>query len=238
MANQKQLDRWATAISKEAAGAGFIVGEVKTAHTDYQSTMASRAGAMFTGKLALTSLQSFELQGPSGQHVYLQPWSELGPTPGEYHGNIQGSLAAPVTVVPSWWAKRSALQLYTLLVMFSLGLVLLLGLRRPKIRSADPDTADRLKRDPKVRAALKALTNEWPVGTGRVSLDWLVQMRSNGDGTSSVTMAAGRYGGFTAYKVGMPAYQRLVGALAEVVEQTSHPAQTYEQNPRFEPAAA
>ncbi|MCA9641799.1 MAG: hypothetical protein KC492_13935, partial [Myxococcales bacterium] len=165
---------------------------------------------LFGGKLGIDALQVLRFDSGGWHHCYVQPFSGMSSMPGEHYGILNGCLAAPAIL------REGGM------------------LSPPRWDSGYfPEVAQQLNAHYGLKSAVKALKWEWQSGFGEVTLDWGVQIRSRGDGTSEVVMQAGRYGGFTTPQVGFAVWQQLMRSLSECLYPATCERQHYIQSPRF-----
>ena len=206
-------DRQKQALIAEAGKAGAQVHEILDLdgnQTQASTVVGETLTAMFGGRTRPDGFQLFRLSTNAWTHVYVQPYSGFAPLPGEHYGVIVGSLASPAIA-------RADLR----------------HSDHPFDPAAGPAIAQHLASAPAIRAVLRDLVWDWPAGMTKIELDWAVQLRSVGDGTTQVVMQAGRYGGLTTYDVGFAVWLRLCGAIHACLAQGAWPAQPFPIAPHF-----
>ena len=179
---QSGRDRQKQALISEAQAAGSRVVEVVDLgdpRDGASSVLDSSLVAMFGGRMQVDGLAVVWLETHGWRHAFVQPFSGFTPLPGEHHAVLHGGLPTPA--------------------------ILREELRRtdyPWDPAAGVEVAEHLRQAPALRRAVEGVVWEWPTGMAKVTLDWAVQLRSVGDGTTHVVMQSGRYGGLTTYEVG------------------------------------
>jgi len=146
--------------------------------------------SILNGKLKVTYVQVFILNKHGEKQIYVQPYAGATPLPGEHHVLLSGGLSSPIILKdeeqyggPSWKCK-------------------------------DSDLENKVNEDgTSLEKASKEIEFQWTVGTGKIYLEWAVQLHYEGGGKSHLTMQTGRYGGFSTYKVGFKEFGVLVDAL-------------------------
>lgn len=154
---------------------------------------AQAAGCRLLDAARLDGLELFLFETAGARHLYVQPFEQGSPVPGEHHAWIHGSWPAAVALEPSimrgrWTAPESA------------------DLTRWLHHSCPP--LARVARDTPFR---------WAFGARRIELDWAVQVASLGDGRSHLVLQAGRYGGGATVLVGFAHFLSVAGAVAEAL---------------------
>ncbi len=210
---QAGRDRQKQALIAEASKAGgqvLEIVELDAGAAQAGSVVGGSLSAIFGGRLKTDGIQIYRLSTQGWPHVYVQPFSGFNPLPGEHHGSLHGALGSPAIA-------RANLRYSDHPFDPALGL----------------EVARHLASAPAIRAVLKDIVWDWPMGMGKVELDWAVQLRSAGDGTTHVVMQSGRYGGFTTYEVGFSVWWRLCGAIHGCLGQWAVPAQHFPIPVRF-----
>lgn len=197
---EKLLNRQKESIQEEAQKAGASVEEVMEFHTEDASrgkllgdTLKSAIG----GRLRADAIQVFKLRTRDLAHVYIQPYASLTTLPGEHHVRLRGCLKNPVALRKGFFG----------------GLKWLAG--------EDRELSKQLAKERALKKAAKKLKWEWPVGAAVVKFDWLVQAKATDHAATHLVMRAGRYGGFTAYKVGLVQFVRLCEVMAPLLQEAS-----------------
>lgn len=241
----KTMKRQRAAVEEEITAAGLTLGNVEEVLTEsaggLTGKLKSAMVATVGGRLAFDSLHVYEIEGAAGPHRFIQPYSGNVTLPGEHRAVVQGNVPVAFKVVQPWLGNPDNLRLILGLGLLTCGLfwvaMIALAWRAPKVVCDDPALQAKLRADPKMKQALSGLKFQWGAGLSVIELDWAVQVRPLGDGTSEVIMATGRYGGFTTYKVGMKQFDKLVAALPNVLPQDeTHAAQAFLEPIRFETA--
>lgn len=207
-------DRQKQALIAEAGKAGAQIHDIVELDASAASSGAVLGGAlkaMFGGRMRVDALMLLRLSTNGWGHSYVQPFSGFAPLPGEHYGVVNGSLASPAIV-------RDGPRLFG-------------GVAFDPAPGAE--VAKHLSASPAMKAALRELVWEWPSGMAKIELDWAVQLRSVGDGTTQVVMQSGRYGGLTTYEVGFGVWLRLCAAVHPCLAQGAWPAQYFPVPPRF-----
>ena len=206
-------DRQKQALIDEAGKAGIQVHEVVDIDGGPASSGAVVGGAfkaMLGGRVQVDGVQVFRLSTQGWGHTYVQPYNGFAPLPGEHYGVLTGSLASPaVARADLRWGDY------------------------PFDPAFGPEVAQHLAAAPAMRAVLGDLVWDWPSGMSKVQLDWAMQLRSVGDGTTQIVMQSGRYGGMTTYEVGFGVWLRLCGAAHGCLAQGAWPAQYFPVPPRY-----
>lgn len=190
------------ALIEEATSSGATVAQVVEFGGDDSAAPAVVGGALkslFGGKVDSDFAQVFQLTTGGLEHLYIQPYEGVMAVPGEHHARIPGALPRPVV-----FAKA------------------LFGGGKWKT-GEDKDLAKRLAGHPPLKSMTKALKWTWAAGTTEIKLPWTVQIRPLQDGSSHIVMKAGRYGGFTTYKVGFWVFVQLCEQLKGVLAQGAQP---------------
>ena len=205
------------AVIDEARHAGATVLEVVELSDEVDAANAalgSSLKALFGGRAQFDHVQVFRLHTQGWIHTYAQPYSGLVPLPGEHHGVLHGSLAAPAILRPGGLFGGAKWD-----------------------PSAWPDVARYLDSAAHLASVVRATEWEWGTGLSVVRLEWGVQLRSLGNGATHVVMQAGRYGGLTTYEVGFSQWLRLCQILPSFLQQAAHPAQAFIEAPRWDAPA-
>lgn len=203
---QTARSRQKQSVLQEAQAAGtYVLGVDDVGDGGGAQVMASTMRALLGGRHRVDGVQIFRLQTNGWSHAYVQPYSGLQPLPGEHHAILSGSLPAPACLV------RGGL------------------LGEPQWESPDRALAQWLAGQPTLRAVTRELAWDWKSGMTVVRLPWTLQLRSVGDGTTHVVLAAGRYGGLLAYEVGCAAWLRACGALHPCLGPTPQAPQSFVQ---------
>lgn len=195
----KNYNRQEKSIIKEAKKQGLELIDV--IYVDYdeenknKGKLNSTASSILGGKLKVTYAQVFLFNKHSEKQIYIQPYSGATPLPGEHHVFLAGGFSSPIVLKdeelyggPSWKCEDSALE--------------------NRINDEGTD----------IGKAAKEIEFQWGVGTGKIIIEWAVQLYYLGAGKSHLIMQSGRYGGFTTYKVGFKEFGALMDALKDVVE--------------------
>ena len=221
----KGMKRQRKAVEAEIEAAGLTLSSVEAITPEgaggIGKSLKSAFAATVGGSLKNESFHIYDIQGASGSHQFVQPYSGTVTLPGEHRAEIEGSTTATFKVVQPWLGHPDNLRLIIFAGMFTCGLfwvlLLALGWRHPKVVCEDPALQARLRANPAMKRALSGLKFQWGVGLGVIELEWAVQVRPLGNGRSEVIMATGRYGGFTTYKVGMKKFNELVSLMPQAL---------------------
>ena len=208
---QAGRDRQKQALIAEAGKVGIQIHEIldlDAGAAQAGKVVGDSLKSMFGGKLQIDGIQLFRLYTNGWAHAYVQPYSGFTPLPGEHYGVLPGSLPSPAIA-------RSKSR------------------RQPFDPNAGAEIAGFLGQSSALQAVMGQLVWEWPTGMATVELDWTVQLRSVGDGSSQLAMQSGRYGGLTTYDVGFAVWLRLCGAIHGSLAQAAWPAQWFPVQPRF-----
>ena len=149
--------------------------------------------------------------------MFVQPYSGVAALPGEHHGILHGGVAAPAVL------RRAGLK-----SAFA-GLLSSCKWESPN----HPGVAQYLTGAPAIAAVANATKWEWPAGLSKVELDWGIQLRGVGDGTTHVTLHSGRYGGIATYQVGFAHWLALCQALTACLDPAGSTAQQFIVPPSF-----
>ncbi len=215
---QKGLDkahaRQKKSVIEEAGKAGATVVDVVEMGNEETSAAESAIGStlksLFGGKVSRDYVQLFRLTTAGINHIYVQPYDGISPVPGEHHAQIAGSWRSPLIL-----EKR------------------LLG--GGKWKADDTELAAELSKDKSLKRVTSQLKWEWATGTTKIKLPWAVQIRAVPNGSSHLVMKAGRYGGFTSYKVGVQAFAALCQQFGASGSSASQPTQSFITDTEFAP---
>ncbi|HLT39212.1 MAG TPA: hypothetical protein VK034_23170, partial [Enhygromyxa sp.] len=186
-------DRQKQALIAEAGKIGAQVVEIVEFGDDARAASGAIGGsltALIGGSMRVDAVMLVRLQTNGWTHFYAQPFSGFNPLPGEHHGILPGCLATPAIL-------REELRYGD----------------HPWDPAAGPEVARQLTSSPQVRQAIRSIAWEWAIGLTKVTIDWAIQLRSVGDGTTHVVMQSGRYGGITTYDVGFAQWMQVCQAL-------------------------
>jgi hypothetical protein len=200
-------NRQKQALISEAGKAGArVVDVVEFGSLDDAAGAVAKSSltAMVGGRMQVDGVMVLRLETHGWAHAFAQPFAGFQPLPGEHHGVMQGGLAAPAILRES--LRRSD---------------------HPWDPAAGPEVADYLKRAPALRRAVDSIAWEWAAGLTKITLDWAVQLRSCGDGSTHVVMQSGRYGGLTTYEVGFGPWLQICGAIHSCLSAWAPPAQSF-----------
>jgi hypothetical protein len=206
----KSLTRQKQSVLEEAAEAGSTVVQVIEHADENQASVAGGVLKAFVGgSLRTDAFQAFCLQTGDMAHLYVQPYSGMNPLPGEHHALLDGTL--PRT------------------------LILKKGIFGGKWEAGgDKAYAKEFGKQADIKKVTSDTKWEWAVGTGKVELDWTVQTSTLPGGKTHLVLKAGRYGGFTTYKVGMKHFLWLCSAMrAKLQAQPDAPAQSFVYAPAW-----
>jgi hypothetical protein len=206
-------DRQKQALIAEAGKIGAQVVDIVEIGDEAQAAGAAIGGsltAMFGGNMRVDGVMLLRLSTNGWPHAYAQPFSGFNPLPGEHHGILHGALASPAIL-------REDLR-------FS---------DYPWDPSAGPEVARQLTASPQLRQAIKSIAWEWAIGMTKVTLDWAIQLRSVGDGTTHLVMQSGRYGGLTTYDVGFAQWMQVCQAVHSCLAAWAPPAQYFPVPSRY-----
>ncbi|MCM1989978.1 hypothetical protein [Oceanirhabdus seepicola] len=160
-----------------------------------EETLNNTVKSIIGGKLKVTYAQVFILNKHGKKQIYIQPYSGPTPLPGEHHVLLSGGFSSPIVLKdqemyggPSWKCEDLALE--------------------NKVN----------KEGTSLEKASKQIEFQWSVRTGKIDLEWAVQLYYLGEGKSHLIMQSGYYGGFRTYKVGFKAFGELVESLKGVLE--------------------
>ncbi len=195
----KNYERQEKSIIKEANKQGLELVDVIYVyfeeHDKNKGIPLSPVKTKIGGKLKVTYAQVFLLNKHGQNQMYIQPYAGAIPLPGEHHILLSGGFSSPIVLKdeemyggPSWKCDDLAL----------------------KNRINNEET--------KIGKASKQIEFLWTVGTGKIVLEWAVQLYYLGEGKSHLIMQTGRYGGFATYKVGFKEFVALVDALKDELE--------------------
>jgi len=206
-------DRQKQALIVEANQAGAQVHEIVELDAGQAGggAVGGALTALFGGRMEVDAVHLLRLSTRGWGHAYVQPYSGFAPLPGEHYGVLTGSLASPA-IAPADLRHSD---------------------EYPFDPARGPEVAQHLAASPAIKAVLRDLAWDWPTGMAKVELDWAVQLRSVGDGTTQVVMQAGRYGGMTTYEVGFGVWLRLCGAIHACLAPGAWPAQHFPIAPRY-----
>ena len=151
---------------------------------------AQAAGCRLLDAARLDGMELFLFETGPARHLYVQPYADGTPVPGEHHAWVHGGWPSPAALEASimrgrWTAPASD------------------ELTRWMHHSSPP--LARVARDTSFR---------WAFGVHRIELDWAVQVASLGDGRSHLVMRAGRYGGGATVLVGFAHFLSVAEAVA------------------------
>lgn len=201
----KAFERQRNAIYEEAAALGSqVIGfeeysEGVTAGGLLGDALKAKLNP-FGGKSRVDGVQIFGFQTAGVQHLYVQPWSQMLPLPGEHHAWLPGAYRSPVvhqrgTIMGMNWNA-----------------------------GGDAELAQWLGGQGALMQVVKGCKKDWKAGTKSFELEWTVQLLSLGDGRSHLCMQAGRYGGITSYRVGLSHFLSVGHAWAPLIAQGQYPA--------------
>jgi hypothetical protein len=206
-------DRQKQALIAEAGKAGAQVVDIVELGDDARAASAAIGGtltAMVGGSMRIDGVTILRLQTNGWPHVYAQPFSGFNPLPGEHHAILSGCLPSPAILrnpgrfqKPQWDP------------------------------AAGPEVARQLSAAPFVQRVVESLAWEWQMGMTKVTLDWAIQLRSVGNGTTHVVMQAGRHGGLTTYEVGFAQWMQVCQALHSGLAAWAPPAQHFPVPPLY-----
>ncbi|NMB73940.1 MAG: hypothetical protein GYA21_02285 [Myxococcales bacterium] len=211
---EKMLARQKESILDEAQKAGVTVEDVFEIHPDDASRgklIGDTLKSLLGGRLRADAILVFKLRTGELTRAYFQPFATITALPGEHHALLRGCLKNPVALQRGFFG----------------GLKWFAG--------EDRELSKRLAKERDLKKAAKKLKWEWPVGASVAKLDWTVQAKASGQGNTHLVLKAGRYGGFTAYKVGLAQFGRLCETMLPLLQEASG---GFEQNFIFEPAYA
>jgi hypothetical protein len=206
-------NRQKQALIAEAGKLGAHVVDVIEIGDDARAASGAIGGsltAMIGGGMRVDTVMLLHLQTNHWSHYYAQPFSGFNPLPGEHHGILHGALATPAIA-------RADLRYAD----------------SPWDPAAGPELARQLAASPHVRRMLGSIVWEWAVGMTKVTIDWAIQLRSVGDGTTHVVMQSGRYGGLTTYDVGFAQWMQVCQALHPCLAAWAPPAQAFPVPTRY-----
>ena len=220
---RKNMDKQKAAVIKEADSSGsFLIHSDRKESDNFGSTGRSLTNIFKSfagGKITSSAYDTLIFSGKGIKHAYIQPYSENVTLPGEHHAILDVCFPFTIKVIPSWWMKRSNLQIFIVLGIISLGLFFLLGLHKPRIITSDKSYSAKLSKNRSLSPLLKGIKANWPVGSSNVELDWLIQIRNLGNGKSHIVMKSGRYGGFATYGVGMKKFTEICSSLKSISQE-------------------
>lgn len=201
-------------LLKEAQAAGMAIVAFDEVANDAKATGGAMGGVLKTfvgGNLAVDCVQVMRLETGGWSHAYVQPYSGVTALPGEHHGLLHGGIAAPAVLRRGGLGSAFA------------GLLSSCKWESP----AHPGVAQFLTSAPGLAAVAKATKWEWATGLSKVELDWGIQLRGVGDGTTHVALQSGRYGGITTYHVGFGHFIALCQALPACLDPAGSTAQEF-----------
>ncbi len=196
----KARARQKDSVLEEAAAAGSQLVEI--VDSSEQASAGSIVGSILKsyvgGRVKHDTFQVFVFRNKELTHLYVQPWEGLVPQPGEHHVRLEGTLPSPAVLRKKF-----------------------LGRLKWETEGANDALLTQLHQNAGLGSAVKALKWDWKAGLTEIELSWAVQVRSLGGGQSHLVMQAGRYGGFTSYKVGFAPFIRLVSAVRSTLGPTA-----------------
>lgn len=195
---QKGYQRQKKSLMEQIENAGIKLlnfNEIDSEQSKASSAVTSTLKSIVGGKLQPDYWQIFTLEQGGRKQVYVQPYSGSTILPGEHHLYINGSIDYPIVLEDT--------------AIFG----------GPVWSSSNSEFAKKLNKTEKnLKKAVKKIEFEWKIGTGRIELDWAIQVFSMGNGTSKIVMKTGRYGGITSYEVGFNELNKVVDALSSIVK--------------------
>ena len=164
-------------------------------------SQATRLALLGSAKTQCTTLQLYQLLVEGLPTIYVQP--QQGSTdllPGEFHTRFVGNLRSPAcfyrkSLLSKRWAAAEDLE------------------TEQHLNSSAP-----LK---KATGAMKWRTNN---AASYIDLDWTIQLRALGDGTSHLVVQSAGFGRI-GWRAGVTEFAAIVRALLTLVEETPHSAQ-------------
>ncbi len=206
---EKALNGQKQALINEAEKAGATILQIEdvtdAAENAGKRVMGSSAKALFGGKVQADGFQLFVLETDGIRHAYVQPFNGGLPLPGEHHVILDGALPGPLNAAETFLASEW-------------------------ISAENPAFAKQLNSDPTMKKLVKKLEWSWPMGTGKITLKWTAQAKTDANGNTHFVMKSGRYGGVMTYEVGFAVFVGMLrGLVAHVGEAGSetlfaHPA--------------
>lgn len=209
--NYKKLyDRQTHSVQQEAEKAGVQVTSLDFLGDDgdMKDKIKATLAAAIGGRLKSNIVQIFKLTGASGPYTYVQPYQSFVTMPGEYHAIVQAGLEASAILRKGFLFKNW--------------------------ESKDQDLAGRLNANPALKKALRKLKWSWPIGRGIIKFKWALQVRPLPNGKVHVVMKAGRYGGLTAYKVGVGVFENVLMELKQALTGSHGPESPFVAAPAFD----
>ena len=161
----------------------------------------------FGGKVgAPDEVQIVVLEKDGLRHVYVQPYGQVSPLPGEHHAVLPGSIAAPAAFV-----KQG-----------------LFG--RKRWIAGDEAIAAHLNAQQALTLAAKRCKWTWQLlSTSTIKLGWTAQARSLGDGRVHLVVSGGQYHAIfkNLYDYGYGRLHAVAGALQPALGRDPAPPQTF-----------
>lgn len=201
-ARKKAFARQIESIKEEAQKAGFHLVKAETLMDKMDEQNAVKATTFSAlkmlatgGKLEVEALQYYAFEKEEVKTAYFQPYNGTMPIPGQHHAVIDGGLACSLMVKKSFFGSKWI--------------------------GESQELATRFTKTPELKKVTKKLKWKWAIGTGIINLDWTLQIRPLGDGKMHVVLDAGRYGGFTTYKVGFEVFWMCLQALKHANQGTA-----------------
>jgi len=187
---EKAVNRQKSSIESEAKAAGCIITDVIDLTVNESSPGRVVTGILkdiVGGKSGISFIQLFRMKKNNSEFCYFQPFEGLSALPGEYHSIIDGAI--PDSIILKETGIFAGRKWHTLH-----------DREFEKLFNSQKSISKRI---------------EWSWKSGFTSIDfkWAVQIKPVDEKSMHLVMRAGRYGGFTAYKIGLDVFLSLREAI-------------------------
>jgi hypothetical protein len=210
MFENKVFEADANALAKEAESVGVAILDRDVVQVGEHGAIeflkqSVSLGLLGTAETNPTHLQIYQLDAQPPPFIYIAAYQNISPLPGETHVRLPGSLPEPVTFYYGGMLRKNKW-----------------------FANEQVELEAHLGGDPELAAATKVLSWKKSAGDFNVNLDWTVQLRSLGDGTSHLAFQAGNYGKFLLNnRVGLKEFLALARAIEPLIYDEAYPAQAF-----------